>query len=569
MTKICPKCGGTLAVRTNSRDGRQFLGCSGWRDGCRYTESVVENGQQSISPTFVKPKAPPFVPSPEQALIIDDVINTSGHIMVNAGAGTGKSTTALNSITSFLNNNPDAITVYTCYNRSIAKDFAKRPDCPPNTSVSTMHSIGYRIIRTHFESVSDPTKDKTDMILNILAGQDHEIERIIADKEKGGNFVKLVNDLIKHAKSRLIDGSDPDQLQSICERFNLDTNGHKEKAFSLISTILDISKTFEMNGQLIINFDDMIWLPIIMGWEFPPCEFCVADEIQDFDAARRAFAMKIAGQDGRLLAVGDKNQAIYMFAGADSDGMDDLRQMMESSGKPVSHRTLTYTRRVPKSGVRYINKHHPEIPFNSFPDAPEGWIKDLAFDDLFEELEPGDMVESRTKAVLVRLFFKGIRQGHRICIVGQQEDVEALLSVIRGLKAKTIPQLLEKAEKARAKELTRLEKSAKGGKPNIHLIEATNDKYDIVREIAMGCKGIGEIEPTIRTMFADVTGPGKRDRIMLTTVHKAKGLEADRTFVLQENMPHLKASSPEEIQQETNIWYVAHTRHKEGMFLVH
>jgi superfamily I DNA/RNA helicase len=546
------------------------MGCSGWRNGCRYTESVNgENGQQSISPTFVKPKAPPFIPSPEQSLIIDDVINTSGHIMGEAGAGTGKSTTAMASISAFLNNNPNAITVYTCFNRSIAKDFAKRPDCPPNTSVSTMHSIGYRIIQSHFESVSDPTKEKTDMILNLLSNSDHELERIIADKEKGGNFIKLVNDLVRHCKSRLYDGTDPDQLQSICERFNLDTNGHKEKAFSITSTILDISKTFEVNGQLIVNFDDMIWIPVVMGWEFPHCDFCVGDEVQDWDTARQHFAIRIIGESGRLMAIGDRYQSIYGFAGADTNSMDNLKALMESSGKPVSHRTLSYTRRVPRTGVAYINKHHPEIPFHSFPDAPEGWIKDLAFDDLFEELEPGDMVESRVKAVLVRLFFKGIRQGHRICIVGQQEDVEALLSVIRGLKAKTIPQLLEKAEKARAKELTRLDKSAKGSKPNIHLIEATNDKYDIVREIAMGCKGIGEIEPTIRTMFADVTGPGKRDRIMLTTVHKAKGLEADRTFVLQENMPHPKASSPEESQQETNIWYVAHTRHKEGMFLVH
>jgi len=58
--------------------------------------------------------------------------------------------------------------------------------------------------------------------------------------------------------------------------------------------------------------------------------------------------------------------------------------------------------------------------------------------------------------------------------------------------------------------------------------------------------------------------------IAFSTVHKAKGLEADRVFILHpEMMPHPKASKPWEQQQERNIKYVSETRSKEYLGFVH
>ena len=51
---------------------------------------------------------------------------------------------------------------------------------------------------------------------------------------------------------------------------------------------------------------------------------------------------------------------------------------------------------------------------------------------------------------------------------------------------------------------------------------------------------------------------------MLSTVHKAKGLEADNVYILTpERMPHPKATNP---QEERNICYVAITRAKKNLY---
>jgi len=49
--------------------------------------------------------------------------------------------------------------------------------------------------------------------------------------------------------------------------------------------------------------------------------------------------------------------------------------------------------------------------------------------------------------------------------------------------------------------------------------------------------------------------------VQLSTVHKAKGLEAERVFILRPDlMPHPAAKSADDMQTEANVEYVAITR---------
>jgi len=57
--------------------------------------------------------------------------------------------------------------------------------------------------------------------------------------------------------------------------------------------------------------------------------------------------------------------------------------------------------------------------------------------------------------------------------------------------------------------------------------------------------------------------------VTFSTVHKSKGGEADRVFILKpELMPHPKAGEGWEMDQEYNIMYVAWTRHKKALYFV-
>jgi len=75
---------------------------------------------------------------------------------------------------------------------------------------------------------------------------------------------------------------------------------------------------------------------------------------------------------------------------------------------------------------------------------------------------------------------------------------------------------------------------------------------------------LDELYTRIESIFSDdVQG------ISFSTVHKAKGLEARNVYLLRPDLfPHPMAKKPWEIQQETNIHYVAATRSLENLYFI-
>ena len=94
--------------------------------------------------------------------------------------------------------------------------------------------------------------------------------------------------------------------------------------------------------------------------------------------------------------------------------------------------------------------------------------------------------------------------------------------------------------------------------------QSLQDRADTIEALAEGCQSFSDLEAKIAQVFSD-----DQQGITFSTVHRAKGTEADRVFILQPNlMPHPKASKPWEVQQERNIKYVALTRAKNELYFV-
>ena len=84
-------------------------------------------------------------------------------------------------------------------------------------------------------------------------------------------------------------------------------------------------------------------------------------------------------------------------------------------------------------------------------------------------------------------------------------------------------------------------------------------KHDCLCLFVYRADTVGGIIKEIERVF---NSDGKGD-IMLSTVHKAKGLEANNVFILAtERMPHPKATN---MKEEMNICYVAITRAKNNL----
>ena len=78
---------------------------------------------------------------------------------------------------------------------------------------------------------------------------------------------------------------------------------------------------------------------------------------------------------------------------------------------------------------------------------------------------------------------------------------------------------------------------------------------------------LAEIERLGVGLGLEESGPA--DAVQLLTVHKAKGLEADRVFVVDRHLlPAVYAQKAWERQQESNLDYVARTRARKSLIYV-
>ena len=91
-----------------------------------------------------------------------------------------------------------------------------------------------------------------------------------------------------------------------------------------------------------------------------------------------------------------------------------------------------------------------------------------------------------------------------------------------------------------------------------------DDQVSTIIALASGCDTIEELKTRIESVFADDAAG-----VTFSSVHKAKGTEANRTFILRPDlMPHPLASAGWETKQEDNLQYVALTRSKLEMYFV-
>jgi len=114
-------------------------------------------------------------------------------------------------------------------------------------------------------------------------------------------------------------------------------------------------------------------------------------------------------------------------------------------------------------------------------------------------------------------------------------------------------EFITRLESATANELRRLRDLGRDNQAN-----NLEDKVECIRIFATRVDTVGAIIAEIKRVF---NGKEYGD-VMLSTVHKAKGLEADNVYILAtERMPHPRGGL-----EENNICYVAITRAKKNLY---
>jgi len=528
----CPECNTQMKKRKRRSDGTPFWGCPNFftTDKCR---GYLPYNQEDLE-FEVKPKKE-FTPSPYQEAIFDWVKNGKGNAFVEAVAGSGKTVTLLECL-----NYIEGDAVFLAFNRHIAKELGSR--APAGVKVATIHSIGFQAINEHFEEkpiVND--KKVLNIIDEFINEQQYTIKKYNAIKDTLRRLIPLVKATMANPRSKK-------RMTELCERYSIETNGHFNEAYPFISKIIRKCKEI----TTVIDFDDMIWLPVKLELKLPKYDWVFVDESQDVNACQMEIIRKLKRRSGRIVCVGDRRQSIYGFRGADAQAVPKLIDMFKAHTLPLS---ICY--RCPKVIVEEAKKIVPQI--ECWDQAIEGEIVDMMQDKAVEIMESGDMVMCRINAPLIPLAYRLIKMDKKVVIRGRDIG-KGLIILIDKLKASDIKELITKIEDYKFKECLKLS----GDDKKQNQLQAIEDKCDTLIALTEGIDTLTELKSRIESIFSDdVQG------IVLSSVHRAKGLETDNTYILMpELLPFPKAVTPDDIQQEYNLKYVSITRAKKRMVYI-
>jgi DNA helicase-2/ATP-dependent DNA helicase PcrA len=481
------------------------------------------------------------VPSKYQAAIYDWVRSGTGNAVVEAVAGSGKTTTVLETLKLVRGK-----VLFTAFNASIAEELSRR--APGHVKVSTLHSLGLKAVKKYLPRVD---VDKDGAKLDGIAMEEFPA-RWVGRLDENAELRKLAKRAVSLAKSTLVDPTNPSEISAIMDRFGIESED-VEDAGPVVRALPEMLDACLMDRAQ-IDFDDMIWLPIVMDLRVEQFDWVFVDECQDLNRCQLELVMKTIRPGTRVVCVGDRNQSIYGFRGADTEAMTTTVERLKAAVFPLS---ITY--RCPTKHVEMAKAIVPGI--EARPDAPEGLTEIIDFDEALDLMAPADLVLCRTNAPLARVAFALIRAGKKAVIRGRDigTGICSLIKKVSGRMGTATPIDLfrEKLDLYYQKELKKL---SAAGKSPVNL----SDKVDTIHVLAEGLYTVRELVDRTLKIFDD-----NSDGIICSSVHRAKGLEADRVFIVNpELMPHPMATKAWEYDQEMHIKYVALTRSKNEMYFV-
>lgn len=489
---------------------------------------------------------PEFVPSKYQQGIFDFIQHGNGNAVINALAGSGKTSTIVNAV-KLIPSTCNAL--FIAFNKEIVKELEKKLEGVKNVQVKTLHSLGFLMIRRNLGTniEIDEYKYRTFIKKNIK-------------QLSSADFDKMTTKLIQQYTDNVIQLCDLGRYNlAQCEKDLLQVSARHDIPIidDECNAVLNVLKWGKENTTS-IDFTDMVWLPYELtlnpiGLQY---DYIFIDECQDLNAAQRELFLRCFRRGTRFIAVGDKKQAIYSFAGADAKSFAKLQSLPNTTTLPLP---ISY--RCPKKVVNLANQFVDTMECRE--GAPDG---EIVHNVSIKDIHDGDMVLCRTKMPLIKLYMRYLRMGVKSYVRGQDIGLNLLRMVDKteqimlnvslqkdGVFARLYDDLFEERNRLMIKRGMDLEDAT--------LSNQIMNKYDSIKALEILAEGLTsarDLHDRIENVFAE-----SADGVCLSTIHKAKGLEANNVYILCKTlMPSRLATQDWEKEQEQNLMYVAYTRAK-------
>lgn len=495
-----------------------------------------------------------YVPSKYQQDIFDFIKHGVGNIVVEACAGSGKTSTLIKCISLI----PQYKHILFCaFNKEITNELKERIGDCANVDVKTLHKLGLDMLKRHLKCddiVINENKYREYVSKNLSSLSD--INTYDLSKRKYSKFINNICELIDYSRFNLYETEK--EITNLISKHDI----------KIVADEVKVVKQALNWGQKKldeIDYPDMVWLPNILyiktyGLNY---DYIFVDEAQDLSVVQRQLLLKCQRMGTRYAFFGDGNQSIYGFAGADVESFEALKKMPNTTSLPLS---ISY--RCAENIVKFAKNYVSNIEPNESGEKGE-----VIWEGKLEDIKDGDMVLCRNSAPLIKVYKDLIKLG-KVCHIKGKDIGLNLRHIIEHIDCNDLNvNLLNDGVFVRLyQELfeNRNEEMSLTGLDEKTIINTSKiaNKLDMIYALECLSDGLTTKQELLQKID-EVFSNNEKNGVMLSTVHQSKGLESNNVHILCHSlMPSKFATQDWEKKQEQNLKYVAITRAKQKLVLL-
>jgi DNA helicase-2/ATP-dependent DNA helicase PcrA len=533
-------------------------------------------------------------------------------LLIIAGAGTGKTQTLTSRLVYLINEGVPSsqIIAITFTNKAAGemKDRIKKEGISLSDEespfIGTFHAFGARMARKEAR----------------LVGRNPGFTIFDSD-----DSLSLIKKIIKsfNFKEKISAAEIQNQISSVKNNLLLP----EEADFKNQEIFEEVFKEYER--KLIENdafdFDDLIEKPVRILRDNPEIlkkyrrqiSHILIDEYQDVNYAQYALVKFLAGDEGKISVVGDDQQAIYSWRGANFKFFLDFEKDWPQGEVVILEENYRSTGKIIKAASELIKNNANQRQKNLWTKKDEGKSVEILeaknadeeAEWIAEKIKGGEnfgasAVLYRTNAQSRALEESLISRDIPYRIIGglkfyERREIKDIVSALRifanpldSISLNRLEKLLRKKRFASFSEKWSALKASSKGKISPadlineflkiadYLVYLKNnfinafERQENVKELIGFAAGFSDLDLFLEHLALFEATDNLKDKekaVKLTTIHLAKGLEFDKVFIAGASeglLPHARALlSLAEIEEERRLMYVAMTRAKKELYV--
>jgi superfamily I DNA/RNA helicase len=313
-----------------------------------------------------------------------------------------------------------------------------------------------------------------------------------------------------------------------------------------------------------VDYQDMLFLPYELGYFTKRylADYVFLDEAQDASLAQQNVISRCFKRNTRFIYFGDKDQSINNWCGSDTEAFQHLEDR-DTFGREAKQFPLTTNYRCGKNIIEYA-KAYTDNDIHARDGAPDGEVNTNV---RLSSVKDGDMVLCRNIAPLMDVYRWGVSNGKKMYFRGAELG-RILRNEIDSVGGDTINEIITNMkQKLIAVWNYQTEKMGVDEQESMFYPQVVSilDTIKTMESLPKTVNTKSSLDGFIKDIFLDEESNG----IQLSTIHRAKGLEADNVYIICPSLiPSAMAKLPWQIEEEKHLLYVMSTRPKNSLNFV-